>query len=101
PPALAEVAPSTAPPVRRRRGRILLVDDNRDALEMLGALLRDAGHEVRDACDGPSALARIDAFVPEIALLDIGLPGMDGYELASRLRADPRCASTRLIALTG
>jgi signal transduction histidine kinase/DNA-binding response OmpR family regulator len=98
------LAPTDAPPadiVPRRHGRILVVDDNRDALEMLGALLRDAGHEVRDAPDGAAALKVLDGFVPDLALLDIGLPGMDGYELAGRLRADPRCAGTRLVALTG
>jgi signal transduction histidine kinase/ActR/RegA family two-component response regulator len=100
-PALAAAVPPAQAPPQRRGGRILLVDDNRDALEMVGALLRDAGHEVRDAADGPAALLLLDAFVPELALLDIGLPGMDGYELARRLRADPRCASTRLVALTG
>jgi CheY-like chemotaxis protein/two-component sensor histidine kinase len=100
-PALA--APLPSEPVRsaRRGARILLVDDNRDALEMLGALLRDAGHEVQTAADGPAALQAIDGVVPELALLDIGLPGMDGYELAERLRADPRCAGLRLVALTG
>ncbi|HMC15949.1 MAG TPA: ATP-binding protein [Albitalea sp.] len=100
-PALATATLPAMPAPQRRGGRILLVDDNRDALEMLGALLRDAGHEVHDAADGPGALARLDEFVPDLALLDIGLPGMDGYELASRLRADPRCPAIRLVALTG
>jgi CheY-like chemotaxis protein/anti-sigma regulatory factor (Ser/Thr protein kinase) len=100
-PALAAAAVPALPAPQRHGGRILVVDDNRDALEMLGALLRDAGHEVHDAADGPGALQRLDEFVPDLALLDIGLPGMDGYELASRLRADPRCAATRLVALTG
>ena len=80
---------------------MLAVDDNADALLMLEALLGLEGYEVRGAGDGESALALIDEFVPDIALLDIGLPGMSGYELAARLRADPRTARARLIALTG
>jgi signal transduction histidine kinase/ActR/RegA family two-component response regulator len=85
----------------RRHGRILVVDDNVDAAETLFLMLESAGYAVRTAGDGPSALALIDAFRPDVAILDIGLPGMDGYELARRLRADPRLAGMRLIALTG
>jgi signal transduction histidine kinase/ActR/RegA family two-component response regulator len=85
----------------RRPGRVLLVDDNADAADTLGELLRDAGHDVCIAADGPAALASLDTFVPELALLDIGLPGMDGYELAGRLRADRRTAGLRIVALTG
>ncbi|HZX79517.1 MAG TPA: response regulator, partial [Lysobacter sp.] len=81
--------------------RVLVVDDNADALLMLEALLGLEGYEVRGAGDGESALALLDAFVPDVALLDIGLPGMSGYELAARLRADARSARTRLVALTG
>jgi signal transduction histidine kinase/ActR/RegA family two-component response regulator/HAMP domain-containing protein len=84
-----------------RHGRVLLVDDNADAAETAAALLQASGHEVRTAIDGPSALQLLDDFTPQIALLDIGLPGMDGYELASRLRADPRLAGMHLVALTG
>ncbi len=86
---------------RAQGRRVLAVDDNADALLMLEALLGLEGYEVRGAGDGESALALIDEFVPDIALLDIGLPGMSGYELAARLRADPRTARARLIALTG
>lgn len=91
-------------PVRDSTGgaaRLLLVDDNVDAGETLAELLREVGYEVRTAPDGPAALALLDLYVPELAILDIGLPGMDGYELARRLRADPRCAATKLVALTG
>jgi len=84
-----------------RPARILVVDDNADAAETLAALLNDAGHDVGIAPDGPAALESLDAFAPEIALLDIGLPGMDGYELAGRLRSDPRLPGLRLVALTG
>jgi PAS domain S-box-containing protein len=80
---------------------ILLVDDNEDALEMLGDLLRSAGHVVATAKDGPSALAALKGFHADVAILDIGLPVMDGYELAGRLRAQLGESSPRLIALTG
>lgn len=79
--------------------RILLVDDNADAREMLRSALERAGHVVEIAGNGPEAIDLAGGFRPEIGVLDIGLPGMDGYELALRLRAmDP---GIRLIALTG
>ena len=80
--------------------RILVVDDNRDAAQMLAVLLDTQGHEVRVAHDGPGALQIAADFGPELALLDIGLPVMDGYELARRMRAtvDP---PPRMIAITG
>ena len=80
--------------------RILLVDDNRDAAEMLAELLRAVGHEVIVAFDGPSALGSAPAFRPEIALVDIGLPVMDGYDLARKLR-DTLPATPRLVAISG
>ncbi|HEY0858048.1 MAG TPA: ATP-binding protein, partial [Albitalea sp.] len=105
PAAAAQVAPPrespTVSPPLESGGRILLVDDNADASEMLRLLLQEAGHEVQVAPDGPSALAVADSFRPDIALLDIGLPGMDGYELAVRLRAAPRLQGVKLVALTG
>ncbi len=67
--------------------RILVVDDNRDGAELLAELLALHGHQVRIAHDGPDALAIAELLLPEVALLDIGLPGMDGYELARRLRS--------------
>jgi PAS domain S-box-containing protein len=90
--------PPAQPPVARR---ILVVDDNSDGLESLATLLGIAGHQVRIAADGPSALVAASEFGPDVVLLDIGLPGMDGYEVARRLRAQPAFRSTRLIALTG
>ena len=81
--------------------RILVVDDNRDAAETLGALLRALGATVALAHSGRSALDLLDAFDPDAVLLDIGMPGMDGYEVARRLRAMPARAHTLLIALTG
>lgn len=80
---------------------VLIVDDNLDAAQILGELLSLRGHEVRIAGDGPSALAIVDRFTPRIALLDIGLPLMDGYEVAAHLRAMPRLQGIGLIALTG
>jgi len=83
------------------RRRILVVDDNLDAAESIAWLLRAAGHEVRTARDGNEAIASAEAFPPQVALLDIGLPGMDGYELARRLRKTLNPKNTMLIALTG
>ncbi len=81
--------------------RILVVDDNRDAAASLGALLQILGAEVRVVHDGPSALAAFDAFHPQVTLLDLGMPGMDGYEVARRIRAHAGSGETTLIALTG
>jgi CheY-like chemotaxis protein len=79
----------------------MIVDDNADAAMMLAAALAEHGYQVRVAHDGPSALVLAREFTPEIGLVDIGLPVMDGYELADRLRQDPATASIRLIAVTG
>ena len=81
--------------------RVLLVEDNLDAAEALSELLRMWGHEVETAHDGVSALRTARQTRPGVVLLDIGLPGMDGYEVARELRSTPGLASTRLIALTG
>jgi CheY-like chemotaxis protein len=79
--------------------RVLLVDDNADACEMLRTALGDAGHTLAIANNGDDALAVAGQFRPEVGVLDIGLPGMNGYELARRLRTfNP---DIRLIALTG
>ncbi|MFL9879601.1 ATP-binding protein [Herbaspirillum rhizosphaerae] len=80
---------------------ILIVDDNQDAAQILGELLSMQGHDVRVAYDGPSALDAVKHFTPRIALLDIGLPIMDGYEVAGHLRALPHLQGIGLIALTG
>ncbi|MBV9891016.1 MAG: response regulator [Rhizobacter sp.] len=84
-----------------RHARILVVDDNEDAAHSLALILRLEGNEVAVARDGQEALALLDEFVPEAAVLDIGLPRMSGYELAAALRADPRTHAAVLIALTG
>ncbi|HET6574012.1 MAG TPA: response regulator [Fimbriiglobus sp.] len=79
-------------------GRVLCVDDNRDAASSLAFLLSVVGYDTRACFDGPSALAEAAAFRPEVCLLDISMPGMDGYELAHRLRA--LLGRPRLVAVT-
>ncbi len=79
--------------------RILVVDDNRDAADSLGILLEFLGSEVRVVHDGPAALREIEAFRPAVVLLDIGMPGMDGHEVARKVRE--RSAAITLIAVTG
>jgi signal transduction histidine kinase/CheY-like chemotaxis protein len=81
--------------------RILIVDDSRDGGESLAMLLRVLGAEVALAHSGRSALECVDTFRPDVVLLDIGMPGMDGYEVARRIRANPANRSMSLIALTG
>jgi CheY-like chemotaxis protein len=101
-------APEEAPPrandlqpgVPERR-RILVVDDNPDQARSLHLLLELLGHEVRVAGDGPSALAAVEAEAPEVALIDIGLPGMSGYEVATRIRKDSAYDDVLLVAQTG
>jgi PAS domain S-box-containing protein len=87
-----------APPVRRR---VLIVDDNEDSTELMSMLLKELGHETRVAFDGPHALEVAHEFKPQIAFLDVGLPGMNGYELARRLRQIPACASIPIVAISG
>jgi CheY-like chemotaxis protein len=81
--------------------RILIVDDNQDAADSLAMMLALEGHEVRQTYAGANALACLREFQPDVILLDIGLPGMDGYEVARRIRAQPEGGTVRLIALTG
>src|SRR5262249_55969423 len=77
------------------------VDDNKDSAEGLAMLLAIKGHEVSTAHDGPGALEAARTFRPEVILLDIGLPGMDGFTVAQRLREQPEFAQVGLLALTG
>ena len=94
--------PATGLPTRARHPhRVVIVDDNTDAAEILQLALERCGHEVRAAGDGPSALALIEAWHPDLVLLDLGLPGMDGYEVAHRLRATAAGKALHLFALTG
>jgi PAS domain S-box-containing protein len=81
--------------------RILIVDDNSDAAELLAEALAAMGHQTRVAYDGPSGLDAAAGFAPDIAFLDIGLPAMDGYELARRMREQLAFPDLRLVALTG
>jgi signal transduction histidine kinase/CheY-like chemotaxis protein len=87
--AVPDSAAADAQPARRasvHSRRVLVVDDNEDGASLMGDMLRSVGHDVVVASDGPGALAAIDRFAPEIGVLDIGLPGMDGYALATALR---------------
>jgi CheY-like chemotaxis protein len=81
--------------------RVLVVDDHRDGVETLEMLLKTMGAEVCTASDGPQALEAILTHLPSVVLLDIGLPGMDGYEVARQARQQPGGAGRTLIALTG
>jgi CheY-like chemotaxis protein len=81
--------------------RILVVDDNADAADSLGSLLNLEGHEVEVSYGSREALARARIYKPDVMLLDIGLPDMDGYEVAREMRASPELANIRLVALTG
>jgi CheY-like chemotaxis protein len=80
---------------------VLVVDDNVDAATSLALLLKLDGHDVKLAHDGPAALTAARACSPQVILLDIGLPGMSGYDVARELRRDPAFAETMLVALTG
>jgi two-component system, OmpR family, response regulator len=80
--------------------RVLVVDDNEDAADSLGLLLRLWGHEARVAYDGAEALEAARAFRPDCLFLDIALPGMDGYQLARQLREEPALARAKLVALS-
>jgi CheY-like chemotaxis protein len=80
--------------------RVMVVDDNLDSADTMAELIRIWGHDVRTANDGPSALECARGFRPQVVLLDVGLPGMDGYELARRLRAEG-LAGTLLVSVTG
>lgn len=83
------------------RRRVLVVDDNRRAADSLAEILRLDGHEVETAYDGREALAAVERFRPQVALLDIGMPEVNGYEVARRVRGEPWGAGVYLVALTG
>jgi signal transduction histidine kinase len=94
-------APSAIARPERRATSVLVVDDNVDAATLLADLLESHGYTARVAHDAPQVLELAHDFVPDVALLDIGLPAMDGYELAHRLRALPSWCNVRMMALTG
>ena len=106
-PALLQVSPpddAPAPagaPQELRPLRVLVVDDSEDTAEMMTALLEMDGHEIQVAHSGPAALETAAAFRPDVVLLDIGLPGLDGYQVAQRLRGDPNLKDVTLIAASG
>jgi PAS domain S-box-containing protein len=84
-----------------RRRRILVVDDNADVLHTIAAYLRPGGHEVLEAADGEGALQAAEVHRPDVVLLDIGLPGMDGYEVARRIRQRPWGRDVTIVAMSG
>jgi signal transduction histidine kinase/CHASE3 domain sensor protein/ActR/RegA family two-component response regulator len=91
--------PTVATP--ERPARVIIVEDNRDIARVMAALVKRCGHEAFVAYDGPSALELARKHHPDVALLDIGLPGMSGHDLARRLRSDRELSRIRLVALTG
>ena len=94
-------APVSDDPTATTGRRVLVVEDNPDGLETLVALLEMLGHEVRGAPDGRAAVEAAADFRPQVILLDLGLPGMDGYEVARTLRQDERHSDVFIAALTG
>jgi len=94
-------APQPRAPVPARPRRVLIVDDHDDAREALRFLLEDEGHDVRTAADGPSALSEAERFSPEVVLLDIGLPGIDGYDVARAMRQTAQGRDALLVAVSG
>jgi signal transduction histidine kinase len=103
--AAAEVSVAVCPApersVARATKRVLIVDDNEDSSELLAMLVQRLGHEAQVASDGANALERVRDFEPDIVLLDIGLPGMNGFEVVRRMRQLPACVSIPIIAVTG
>jgi CheY-like chemotaxis protein len=99
-PSSAEKKPAM-PPLRSAHLRILLVDDNVDSNDTMAALLRLYGQDIRTALDGPTALQIAPEFKPQLVLCDIGLPGMDGYEVMRRLREQCKEVQPVIVAVTG
>ncbi len=100
-PVDARAGYSNFPMETATRRRVLVVDDNTDHAESLSFLLKLMGHDTRLAHDGEAALQVAAEFEPDVALIDIGLPRLNGYEVARRLRAEPRLRSAVLVAQTG
>ena len=101
--AARHVEPASAPELAMATAarRILVADDNRDSLDTLAELLQLGGHEIHKAVDGVQALEAATRVRPDLVLLDIGMPGMDGYEVARRIRSQPWGREATLVALTG
>jgi CheY-like chemotaxis protein len=89
------------PQVTRHPRRVLIVEDNIDAVRSMAFLLRDMGHRVEYAINGYAGLEIARRFDPEFVFLDLGLPGMDGFELCKRMKRDPALRGARVIAVTG
>jgi signal transduction histidine kinase len=104
-PAIVPAKPTSAGsrpvPETAGRRRIVVIEDYGDARDSLRAFLELSGHEVHEAADGPTGVELVHRVQPDVALIDIGLPGLDGYEVARRLRAEPRTEHIVLVALTG
>jgi len=88
-------------PTSSQRLRVLVVEDNVDVADSLVLVLELKGHEVRTAANGFAAVDLASVFVPDVAFVDLGLPGLDGYEVARRLRQQPTCRHTLVVALSG
>ena len=99
PPAAEAAKPCTGIPSHPRR--VLLIEDNRDARETFRMMLELAGHEVLEAEEGQSGLELLKSSLPDVAVIDVGLPGLNGYEIASRFRREPQGNRVLLVALTG
>jgi two-component system CheB/CheR fusion protein len=99
--AQAKAAPPPSPAPTGARRRVLLIDDTTDAADVMCDLLTLHGHDARVAYDGPSGIALAHEFRPEVVVCDIGLPGMDGYEVARAMRTDDALRGTYLVALSG
>jgi CheY-like chemotaxis protein len=98
---MADVNRPVTPAAAPRRFRILVVDDNHDSALSMAMMLQIMGHDTRTAHDGESALSTAETFLPEVVLLDIGLPKLNGYEVAQRIREKTWGESMYLIAVTG
>ncbi|RYF25790.1 MAG: response regulator [Comamonadaceae bacterium] len=101
--SIATRAAKAQPPATpgARRGQVLVVEDNLDGRLTLMELIQADGHSVQGAANGLEALQSVSGCKPDVVLLDLGMPGMDGYEVVARLRKDPGLAHTRVVALTG
>jgi signal transduction histidine kinase len=99
--AVGPAGPEGRPSAALAPRRVLVVDDNRDAAESLGMVLELLGAEAQVVCSGPDALEALGTYQPAVVLLDIGMPGMDGYEVAKRIRERPAFRDVTLVALTG
>jgi len=97
----APCEPALAPSAESGKPSVLLIEDNEDGREMMATMLAAHGYPVYQAADGLQGVSQAQACKPDAALVDIGLPGIDGYEVARRLRADPATCAIRLIAVTG